>query len=56
MIYKTEKPAILMLDNGHYIKGIGFGVNKKVSGEITFNTIPGSGYIELLTPKPIPLI
>jgi len=49
MIYKNEKPAILMLDNGHYIEGIGFGANKKVSGEITFNTIPGSGYIELLT-------
>ncbi len=49
MIYKTEKPAILMLDSGLYFKGIGFGAVKKVSGEIIFNTIPGSGYVELLT-------
>jgi carbamoyl-phosphate synthase small subunit len=49
MIYKSEKPAILMLDNGQYFEGIGFGASKKVSGEITFNTIPGSGYVELLT-------
>ena len=49
MIYKNEKPAILMLQDGTYFEGIGIGTPKKVSGEITFSTIPGSGYIEVLT-------
>jgi carbamoyl-phosphate synthase small subunit len=49
MIYKDEKPAILVLDDGSYYEGIGFGAIKKITGQITFNTIPGSGYIELLT-------
>lgn len=49
MIFKDEKPAILVLNNGLYFEGIGLGTPKKVVGEITFNTIPGSGYIELLT-------
>jgi len=49
MIYKNEKPAILMFQDGSYFEGIGFGAVKKVSGEITFTAIPGSGYIEVLT-------
>lgn len=49
MIYKTEKPAILMFQDGSYHEGIGFGATKEVSGEVTFTTIPGSGYIESLT-------
>ena len=49
MIYKNEKPAILMFQDGTYFEGIGFGAIKKVSGEITFSAIPGSGYVETLT-------
>jgi len=49
MIYNNEKPAILMFKDGTYFEGIGFGAVKKVSGEITFSTIPGSGYVETLT-------
>ncbi len=49
MIYKYEKPAILMFQDGTCLEGIGFGAVKKVSGEITFSTIPGSGYVEILT-------
>jgi len=49
MIYKNEKPAILMLQDGTYYEGIGFGAVKKVSGEITISTVPGSGYVEMLT-------
>ncbi|MFX0188501.1 MAG: glutamine-hydrolyzing carbamoyl-phosphate synthase small subunit [Candidatus Hodarchaeota archaeon] len=49
MIYKTEKPAILMFQDGSFFEGIGFGAVKKVSGEITFSTVPGSGYVEVLT-------
>ena len=49
MIYKNEKPAILMFQDGTYFEGIGFGATKKVSGEITFCAIPGSGYVETLT-------
>ncbi|MBN1217268.1 MAG: glutamine-hydrolyzing carbamoyl-phosphate synthase small subunit [Candidatus Lokiarchaeota archaeon] len=49
MINKKEKTAILMLQDGTYFEGIGLGAIKKVCGEITFSTIPGSGYIEVLT-------
>jgi len=49
MIYKTENPAILMLEDGSYYEGIGIGAMKKVIGELTFSTIPGSGYIKSLT-------
>lgn len=49
MIYKEEKPAILMLEDGSYFEGIGVGVSKQIMGEITFSTVPGSGYIEALT-------
>jgi len=49
MIYNNEKPAILMFKDGIYFEGIGFGAVKKVSGEITFSAIPGSGYVETLT-------
>ncbi len=49
MIYKTEKPAILILQDGTYFEGIGFGATNKVVGEMTFTCIPGSGYVEILT-------
>ena len=49
MIYKNEKPAILMLKDGTYYEGIGFGAVKKVIGEMTFSGIPGSGYVEIFT-------
>ena len=49
MIYKNEKPAILMFQDGTYYEGIGFGAVKKISGEITISTVPGSGYVEILT-------
>jgi len=49
MIYKTEKPAILMFQDGTYFEGIGFGATNKVMGELTFTAIPGSGYVEVLT-------
>ena len=49
MIYKSERPAILMFQDGTYYEGIGFGATTKVSGEITFTAIPGSGYVEVLT-------
>ena len=49
MIYKNERQAILMFLDGTYFKGIGIGATKKVLGEITFSTIPGSGYVEALT-------
>ena len=38
-----------MFKDGTYFEGIGFGAVKRVSGEITFSAIPGSGYIETLT-------
>ncbi|MBD3196144.1 MAG: glutamine-hydrolyzing carbamoyl-phosphate synthase small subunit [Candidatus Lokiarchaeota archaeon] len=49
MEYKKERPAILMLQDGRYFQGIGFGATKQVSGEIVFTTITGAGYIETLT-------
>ncbi len=38
-----------MLQDGTHFEGIGFGATKKFSGEITFSTIPGAGYIEVFT-------
>lgn len=49
MKYKNEKPAILLFQDGTFFEGIGIGATKKVIGEITFTTIPGSGYIQALT-------
>jgi len=49
MLYKKERPAILMLKDGRYFEGIGFGATKKASGEIVFTTITGAGYNETLT-------
>lgn len=49
MIYKNERPAILMLKDGRYFQGIGFGATKIVEGEIVFTTITGAGYPETLT-------
>lgn len=44
-----EKPAILMLKDGRYFEGIGFGATKIVTGELVFTTITGAGYNETLT-------
>ncbi|MFX1320146.1 MAG: glutamine-hydrolyzing carbamoyl-phosphate synthase small subunit [Promethearchaeota archaeon] len=49
MLYKKERPAILMLQDGRYFQGIGFGATKIVSGELVFTTITGAGYNETLT-------
>ena len=49
MIYKNERPAILMFQDGTYFEGIGIGATKKVLGEMTFSAILGSGYVEVLT-------
>ena len=49
MLYKKERPAILMLQDGRYFKGIGFGATKIVTGEFVFNTMTGAGYLETLT-------
>lgn len=49
MLYKKERPAILMFKDGRYFEGIGFGATKKVHGEIVFTTITGAGYNETLT-------
>jgi carbamoyl-phosphate synthase small subunit len=49
MLYKKERPAILMLQDGRYFQGIGFGATKVVEGEIVFTTITGAGYNETLT-------
>ena len=49
MLYKKERPAILMFQDGRYFQGIGFGATKKVGGEIVFTTITGAGYTETLT-------
>ncbi|MFX1385672.1 MAG: glutamine-hydrolyzing carbamoyl-phosphate synthase small subunit [Promethearchaeota archaeon] len=49
MLYKKERPAILMFQDGRYFEGVGFGATKKVGGEIVFTTITGAGYNETLT-------
>ncbi len=49
MFYKSEKPAVLMLKDGRYFEGIGFGASKIVTGELVFTTITGAGYNETLT-------
>jgi len=49
VVYKNERPAILMLKNGKFFQGIGFGATKIVTGELVFNTMTGAGYYETLT-------
>jgi carbamoyl-phosphate synthase small subunit len=49
MLYKKERPAVLMLKNGKYFEGIGFGASKIVTGELVFTTMTGAGYNETLT-------
>ncbi|MFX0188503.1 MAG: glutamine-hydrolyzing carbamoyl-phosphate synthase small subunit [Candidatus Hodarchaeota archaeon] len=49
MLYKNEKPAVLMLQDGRYVQGIGFGATKIATGELVFTTITGAGYNETLT-------
>ncbi|KKK44063.1 hypothetical protein LCGC14_0791320 [marine sediment metagenome] len=49
MLYKEERPAVLVLKDGRYFEGIGFGATKKVTGELVFNTMTGAGYNETLT-------
>ena len=41
MLYKKERPAILMFQDGRYLKGVGFGATKQVTGEIVFIGIVG---------------
>jgi len=47
--YKNERPAILILKDGRYFQGIGFGATKIITGELVFNTMTGAGYLETLT-------
>jgi len=49
MLYRKERPAILMLQDGRYFQGIGFGATKTIGGELVFTTITGAGYNETLT-------
>ena len=49
MLYKKERPAILMLKDGRYFQGVGFGATKIIGGELVFTTITGAGYNETLT-------
>jgi carbamoyl-phosphate synthase small subunit len=49
MEYKDEKRAVLMLKDGRYFEGIGFGASEIVTGELVFTTITGAGYNETLT-------
>lgn len=50
MEYKNEeKKAILMLKDGRYFEGIGFGATGIITGELVFTTITGAGYNETLT-------
>ena len=49
MQYRDEKPAVLMLKDGRYFQGIGFGATKITTGELVFTTITGAGYNETLT-------
>lgn len=49
MLYKDEKPAILMLRDGRFFQGIGFGATEIVTGELVFTTMTGAGYNETLT-------
>lgn len=49
MRFRKERKAVLMLQEGRYFEGVGFGATKIVSGEIVFTSITGAGYIETLT-------
>ncbi len=49
MLLKNERPAILMLQDGRFFRGIGFGASKILTGELVFTTITGAGYPETLT-------
>ncbi|MBD3254321.1 MAG: glutamine-hydrolyzing carbamoyl-phosphate synthase small subunit [Candidatus Lokiarchaeota archaeon] len=49
MLYKEKRPAIIMLRDGRYFRGIGFGASKIITGELVFTTITGAGYNETLT-------
>ena len=43
-----KKPAILLLENGHHLKGYSFGAIGTTGGEVCFNTSM-TGYQEILT-------
>jgi len=43
-----NKPAILLLENGHHLKGFSFGAIGTTGGEVCFNTSM-TGYQEILT-------
>ena len=45
---KITKEAVLVLEDGSWVKGIGFGALKKIYGEVVFNT-GMVGYTESIT-------
>src|SRR5690348_2476146 len=45
---EPERKAVLVLEDGSVIQGVGFGAETEISGEVVFNTSM-MGYPELLT-------
>lgn len=45
---EINKKAVLVLEDGTFLNGVGFGATKKVSGEVVFNT-GMVGYVEAIT-------
>ena len=45
---EIKKRAVLVLEDGTFLNGVGFGAIKKVSGEVVFNT-GMVGYVEAIT-------
>ena len=45
---EINKKAVLVLEDGTLLNGVGFGATKKVSGEVVFNT-GMVGYVETIT-------
>ncbi len=43
------RQAVLVLENGKYFVGTGFGATKTVTGELVFNTATAAGYNAILT-------
>ncbi len=43
------RQAVLVLENGKYFTGTGFGATKTVTGELVFNTATAAGYNAILT-------
>ena len=47
-IVPQERKAVLVLEDGSFFTGFGFGATKKVTGEVVFSTSM-VGYVESLT-------